>query len=88
VGDGRLEIDESLLTGWTTQSPDWRPALLALGLGLVYIVVLVTPVFANYFGLVTPGGPERQVMLVTLPLWFLSLRTIWRTKLFERFLAV
>jgi hypothetical protein len=65
-----------------------RTALLAFGLGLVYIVVLVTPVFANYSALVTPGAPERQVMLLTLPLWFLSLRTIWRTKLFERSLAV
>jgi hypothetical protein len=47
-----------------------------------------TPVLANYFGLVTPDGPEGNVMLITLPLWFLSLRTIWWAKLFERFLAI
>jgi hypothetical protein len=27
-------------------------------------------------------------MLVTVPLWFLSLRTIWRAKLFDRLLTV
>jgi len=50
--------------------------------------VLFTPTAANYFGLVTPGGPEGKVMMVTLPLWFLSLRTIWRAKLFDRLLSV
>ena len=54
------------------------------------MVVLVLPATASYFGLVTPGpqGPEWKVMLITLPLWFLSLRTIWRLKLFDRLLAV
>ena len=71
-------------------SPDKRPALLALALAIIYVVVLITPITANYFGLVTPGpqGPELKVMLVTLPLWFLSLRTIWRAKLFDRLLTV
>jgi cation-transporting ATPase E len=71
-------------------SPDKRPALLVLALAIIYVVVLVTPITANYFGLVTPGpqGPELKVMLITLPLWFLSLRTIWRAKLFDRLLTV
>jgi len=83
-----LEPPARFFTGWTTQSPDRRPALLAVGLALIYIVVLNTSALANYFGLVTPGGPESRVMLVTLPLWFLSLRTIWRMKLFDRLLSV
>lgn len=83
-----LEPPSRFFTGWTTQSPDKRPALLALGLALIYLVVLATPVLANYFGLVTPGGPEPKIMLLTLPIWFLSLRAIWRAKLFEPFLAV
>jgi hypothetical protein len=71
-------------------SPDKRPALLALALAVIYVVVLITPVTANYFGLVTPGvqGPELKVMLVAMPLWFLILRTIWRAKLFDRLLMV
>jgi cation-transporting ATPase E len=85
-----LEPPFRFFTGWTTVSPDKRPALLALALAIIYVIVLVTPITANYFGLVTPGvrGPELRVMLVTLPLWFLILRTIWRAKLFDRLLTV
>jgi cation-transporting P-type ATPase E len=85
-----LEPPFRFFTGWAPVSPDKRSALLALALAIIYIVVLVTPVTASYFGLVTPGarGPELKVMLITLPLWFLSLRTIWRAKLFDRLLTV
>ncbi len=85
-----LEPPFRFFTGWAPVSPDKRPALLALALAIIYVVVLVTPITANYFGLVTPGvrGPEIRVMLVTVPLWFLSLRTIWRAKLFDRLLTV
>src|SRR6185295_15418326 len=85
-----LEPPFRLFTGWAPVSPDKRPALLGLALAIIYVVVLVTPITANYFGLVTPGtrGPELKVMLVTVPLWFLSLWAIWRTKLFDRFLAL
>jgi cation-transporting ATPase E len=74
--------------GWTTPTADRRPALLALALALIYLVVIATPAIASSFGLVTPGGPEPIAMLISLPLWFFALRTIWRTKLFERLLAV
>jgi cation-transporting ATPase E len=85
-----LEPPSRFFTGWAPVSPDKRPALLTLALAIIYVVVLVTPITANYFGLVTPGvqGPELKVMLVTLPLWFLILRTIWRAKLFDRLLSV
>jgi cation-transporting ATPase E len=85
-----LEPPSRLFTGWAPTSPDKRPALLALVLAIIFVVVLVTPITANYFGLVTPGvrGPEIKVMLVTLPLWFLILRTIWGAKLFDRLLTV
>jgi cation-transporting P-type ATPase E len=83
-----LEPPFRLFTGWTTKSPDRRPALLALGLFVVFLVVILTPTLANYFGLLRAGGLERDVMLVAVPLWFLSLRTAWRAKLFERFLSV
>jgi cation-transporting ATPase E len=85
-----LEPPSRLFTGWAPVSPDKRPVLLALALAIIYVVVLVTPITADYFGLVTPGvrGPEWKVMLVTLPLWFLTLRTIWRARLFDRLLTV
>ncbi len=85
-----LEPPSRFFTGWAPVSPDKRPVLLALALALIYVVVLIIPITANYFGLVTPGpqGPELKVILITVPLWFLSLRTIWRAELFDRLLTV
>lgn len=85
-----LEPPYRLFTGWAPVSPDKRPAILALVLAIIYVIVLVTPVTANYFGLVTPGiqGPEIKVMLITLPLWFLLLRLIWRARLIDKLLTV
>lgn len=83
-----LEPPFRLFTGWTTKSPDRRPALLALGLFVVFLVVILTPALANYFGLLRAGELERDAMLVAVPLWFLALRATWRLKLFERFLSV
>lgn len=85
-----LEPPYRFFAGWAPVSPDKRPALLALALAIIYVVVLVTPVTANYFGLVTPGiqGPELKIFVITVPLWFLILRTIWRAKLFERLITV
>jgi cation-transporting ATPase E len=65
-----LEPPSRFFSGWAPVSPDKRPALLALALAVIYVVVLFTPLTANYFGLVTPGGPEGKIMLVTLPMWF------------------
>jgi hypothetical protein len=47
-------------TGWSEVSPDKRPTFLAIGLMIVYLIVLYTSSFANYFGLVTPGGREMD----------------------------
>jgi cation-transporting ATPase E len=51
-----LEPPLRVFTGWTTRSPDQRPALLALGLFVVFMVVILTPTLANYFGLLRAGG--------------------------------
>ena len=84
-----LEPPNRFFTGWTTVSPDKRPAWLALGLAGVMVAVLNIDAVANYFGLVTPGhGPEWLVYAVALPVWFLLLRTIWRRRWFERVLGL
>jgi len=83
-----LEPPLRFFTGWTHQSSDKRPALLALGLLLTFAVVLLTPDFAYYFGLFPVGpGVAINVSLAVL-LWVLALRTLWRGHLFDRFLGL
>jgi len=83
-----LEPPVRFFTGWTHQSPDKRPALLALGLFLTFVVVTVTPNLAHYFGLF-PVGPGVVIHLgIAILLWVLALRAVWRAHLFDRFLAL
>ncbi len=83
-----LEPPIKFFAGWSDVSPDKRPAYLAVALMVVYLVVLYTTTLANYFGLVTPGGPEKLVIPALLVVWFFILRTIWRRKWFERIISV
>lgn len=83
-----LEPPTTFFVGWNNVSPDKRPAYLAVALMIVYIIVLYTPLLANYFGLVTPGGPEKLIITGLLVVWFFVLRTIWRRKWFERIISI
>ena len=83
-----LEPPTAFFTGWSDVSPDKRPMYLAIGLMIIYIAVLYTPVFANYFGLVTPGGPEKMIIGGALIGWFVVLRTVWRYKWFEWIITI
>lgn len=83
-----LEPPTRFFAGWNDVSPDKRPAYLAVALMLIYIVVLYTSTLANYFGLVTPGGPEKWIIPTLIVVWFFTLRTIWRYKWFERVISV
>lgn len=83
-----LEPPTQFFAGWNPVSPDKRPAWLALGLAVLYFVVLYTPATANYFGLVTPGGPELRLFLTTIPAWFFVLRTIWRQRWVDQLLSL
>ena len=77
-----------LFTGWTGVVRDKRPALLAAGLLVAVLVVLLTPVTADYFSLLRPGGPAIPVVTATTVLWFFVLRTCWRHALLDRLLGL
>ncbi|MFN8084514.1 MAG: HAD-IC family P-type ATPase [Dermatophilaceae bacterium] len=83
-----IEPPTRFFSGWAPVSPDKRPGWLAAGLFVTYLVVLLVPRTANYFGLLTPGGPELLVLAAVLPVWFFALRTIWRRRWFDRFLGL
>ncbi|MEU4564685.1 HAD-IC family P-type ATPase [Actinoplanes sp. NPDC023936] len=73
---------------WTTPTKDTRPALLVLGLCIVFSAVLFIPVLWQYFGLT---GPSRPVFLVVVPallLWYGTLTVVLRYQLFDRLLAL
>jgi|HigsolmetaAR202D_1030399.scaffolds.fasta_scaffold00015_62 ATPase, P-type (transporting), HAD superfamily, subfamily IC len=84
-----LEPPNRFFAGWTTPSSDRRPLYLTIVLVLIFIIVLRIDPLANYFGLLSLGQPDISLaMLISLVIWFFSLRATWRARLFERFLGI
>lgn len=66
---------------------DRRPALLAIGLAIGYIVVLQVPFARDFFQLVAPGPREALLVLLCVGVWLLLVRTFWSRRLVDRFLG-
>ena len=84
-----LEPPSRFFLGWRTEvSPDKRPAWLALALYLLFWIIWSYDPLGNYFGiLVKPFFVSGTIMGVVVG-WFFLVRTVWRLRLFERFLGV
>jgi cation-transporting ATPase E len=83
-----LEPPLRFFTGWTHQSTDKRPALLALALFASLVVIILVPQLAHYVALFPLGPGATAAIGVAVVLWFFALRTIWRARLFERLVSV
>jgi cation-transporting ATPase E len=68
-------------------SGDRRPALLALSMLLLFGLIMVVPPLRGFFEL-TLLRPIDYLLLAALAVgWALLLRTLWRTRFFERLLS-
>ncbi|MEZ4870539.1 MAG: HAD-IC family P-type ATPase [Caldilineaceae bacterium] len=84
-----LEPPTRFFTGWQKQiSDDKRPAFLAAGLFILFQIIYFVPVIGAYFGLLRKPMYVYWGVLGLALLWFLIIRTIWRLRLFERFLGL
>lgn len=79
-----LEPPHPFFTGWAVVSQDRRPTWLAAGLALAFTGVISTPNLGAYFGLFRPGPLLVLGIGVLLPVWFFTVRAIWRSHLFDR----
>jgi cation-transporting ATPase E len=73
---------------WTHPTDDRRPALLVVGLLVVFAAVLFIPVLSNYFGLTGPALPVFRVVLIAVALWFVTLTLAFRLRLLDRVLGL
>ena len=67
---------------------DRRPALLAIGLAVAYVVMLVVPPARGFFQLVVPGPEEALIVAVAVAAWVLLVHTFWERRLVDRFLGL
>jgi cation-transporting ATPase E len=77
-----------LWVGGDELSGDWRPAVLALALLVVYGVIMAVPGLRSFFGLVPLRSLDFLGIGAVVVIWAIALRTAWRTRLFERLLGL
>jgi cation-transporting ATPase E len=83
-----LEPPLRFFTGWTHLHSDKRPVLLALALFASLVLIMLVPGLARYVALFPLGPGAATAIAVAVLLWMLALRTIWRARLFERFVSL
>ena len=84
-----LEPPSRFFLGWRTEvSPDKRPAWLALALFLMFWVIWSYDPLGNYFGILVKPFTISAIIMIVVIVWFFVMRTVWRLRLFERFLGI
>lgn len=74
--------------GGSELSGDWRPTLLALGLLLVYLVLISLHPISTFFSLVPLNLMDYLFIAAVTLIWGFILRWFWRARLLERFLQL
>ena len=70
-------------------SGDWRPTILAAGLLVVFAVFLVIPFLRDFYGLIPlRSWSHYLVIALTVFIWTLIVRLVWRANLVERYLNI
>jgi cation-transporting ATPase E len=84
-----LEPPSRFFLGWRNEvSPDKRPAWLALGLFIVFLIIWSVGPLGYYFGILVKPLPIIALIMGLVVIWFFLMRTVWRLHLFERFLGM
>jgi len=84
-----LEPPTRFFLGWRSEvSADKRPAWLALGLFLLFWIIWSFDPLGYYFGILVKPLPINLLLMGVVVVWFFLVRTVWRTRLFERFLGL
>jgi hypothetical protein len=69
------------------QSPDKRPAILAVILGLVFVVMTLYEPLGNLFALAPLTLTQWALVLGAFFVWFVVMRQTWHWRLIERFVG-
>jgi cation-transporting P-type ATPase E len=67
---------------------DRRPAWLALGLAIGFIVVLLLPPARAWFSFSVPDPRNALLVVVAVVVWLALIRTFWQRRLVDRFLGI
>jgi cation-transporting ATPase E len=82
-----VEPPNQAWVGGDDLSGDRRPALLALGMLILYLVVTVTPPLRAFFELTLLRWTDYALIAALAAAWAVVQRAVWRARLFERLLS-
>ncbi len=75
-------------TGGEPLSGDWRYTWVALGILVFYFLIVVISPVRQFFNLALLSGRDYLFLGLVAIAWVIFLRTLWRTRFFDRFLGV
>jgi cation-transporting ATPase E len=83
-----VEPPTKFWVGGDRLSGDWRPTILAIGLMVVYIVIMAVPFFREMFDMLPLTWLEYLLIVAGTIIWAITLRWSWRTRVLDRFFQV
>jgi cation-transporting ATPase E len=75
-------------TGGDPLSGDWKPTLLAIGLMLIFFVIVFIKPARNVFAVHALGALELSIAIVTTMVWLFLVRWLWRQHVLEKYLDI
>ena len=84
-----LEPPSPFFLGWRKEvSPDKRPAYLAVGLFVLFLIIWSVPPLGYYFGILVKPLSVTTIIMGVVVVWFFLVRAVLRSNLFERLLGL
>ncbi|MBA3869220.1 MAG: HAD-IC family P-type ATPase [Anaerolineae bacterium] len=83
-----VEPPTQFWTGGDEYSGDWRPTIVAIGLAILYVVIMLVPSLRYTFELTELTGRDWVIVLAVVALWTMLQRFLWRAKVFDKLLRL
>jgi cation-transporting ATPase E len=74
-------------TGGDELSGDWKPFYLAVGLMVLFFIIISVPLLRAVFAMSALGIRELGVAVGTAVIWAFLVRWLWRRRVFDRYLS-
>ena len=75
-------------TGGDTQSGDWRPVALVVGMLAIFVGMMLSPAAQTFLELAPLSPVDLAVILPVVGAWAVGLRHVWRAQLMRRWLGL
>jgi cation-transporting ATPase E len=83
-----VEPPTAFFTGGDELSGDQRPTILALVMVIAFVLILLIAPLRSFFELLVLPLNFYVIIVASVLLWMLTVRQVWRRRLFDRFLNI